>query len=97
MRPDMLRATGKPMRDGYPANANAPAASSTGRQQDLREQPTGASDCLGCAAAILACGGDLRVVERVVHRPVSGQRIREFEPSGKPTLRLRLRPRKPRR
>jgi len=39
----------------------------------LLEQPTGASDSLGRAAAILACGGDLRVFERVVHRPVSGQ------------------------
>jgi len=55
----------------------------------------GATDSLGCAAAILACGGGLRVFERDMHRPVSGRRIREFAPSGESTLRLHLRPRKP--
>lgn len=75
--------------NGGAGNRNAPA----GRHGALRNR------CIDrngagihqppASAAILACDGDLRVVERVVHRPVSGQTaLMNFKPSGYPTLRL---------
>jgi len=51
----------------------APAAGSAGRTGMRWSVECDAATASGQAAAILACGGGLRIVERIKHRPVSGQ------------------------
>lgn len=74
-----------------PKNGNAPAGRH-GAFAKLRERHEVGVHHPPASAARVACGGDLRVVEQVMHRPVSGQTPqRKFRSSGYPTLRLRKR------
>src|SRR5690606_26098706 len=74
--------------NGMPGNDNAPAGGSAGRHGLEVRDGAGGSTPPGRAAAIPMCGDDFRIVERVRHRPVSGQMAMcGFEPSGNPTLR----------
>jgi hypothetical protein len=63
-------------------NTYAPAVGSAGRTGMRWNGECDAASASGQAAAILACGGGLRIVEQLMHRPVSGQMVRKYASSG---------------